>query len=104
MTNREAVKGMIGFPIPDSVLDARAGLVGIDLNIEYNPRDSKIIARFSANLLLYVAQSPESIREIDWQITNRSVDDLMKLRKYILADNGIVDTLLQPKINSKAWW
>lgn len=104
MTNREAVKGIIGFPIPDTVLDTRAELVGIALDDTYDIKFKKKIVAFSASLLLYIAQTPASIREIDWQITNRSIDDLLKLRKAILAEHGIPDTVLSPKINSKPWW
>ncbi len=104
MTNKEAVKAFIGFNIPDEVIEAQAQLIGLDLTAEYDKKDRKKIVYFTANLLLYVAQTPQTIREIDWSITNRSVEEIMSIRKYLLASNGIKDTLLQPKISSKPWW
>lgn len=103
MTNREAVKSLIGFDIPDSVLDARATLSGLTLDDEYQAKRIKVIVRFSASLMLYVAQTPSSIREIDWQITNRSVEELLLLRKAMLAENGVEDTFGKPKVKNRQW-
>lgn len=103
MTNKEAVKALIGFDIPDSVLEARAELLGIDLSANYDPTKSKVIARFSANLLFYVAQQPQSIREIDWAITNYSLKDLLALRSAILQEAGISDSIGKPTIRARVW-
>lgn len=103
MTNREAVLSIIGFDIPNDVLTKRAELVGFNLNAIYDPKKVKAVARFSVSLLSYTMQSPLSESEIDWSITNRSMDDLIKLRSLIMNEYGIEDTFSKPQIKARSW-
>lgn len=104
MTNRDAVKGIIGFVVPSGALDARAEFAEIDLDATYVKEDKRKIVIFSASLLLFIAQSPKSLSELDWSVTNRSVADLLLIRKAILFENGIKDKFNVPTINSKKLW
>lgn len=103
MTNREAVLSIIGFDIPGDVLVKRAELIGFDLNAIYDPKKVKVVARFAVSLLSYAMQNVQSESEIDWSVTNRSVDEMIKIRSLILAEYGIPDSFSNPKIKARSW-
>ncbi|MBE8712541.1 DUF6706 family protein [Sphingobacterium hungaricum] len=96
MTNRKALLSKVNFPVkPDTVTT-----VLLEQNInpeeEYTPQNEesrKGIDLALAALIFVVALSPESVKELDFQLTQRSIDGLLKLRRAILKKWGMPDEM-----------
>lgn len=105
MTIKEALQAQSEFisNISDGVLDFHLSEMELVGSEEYTPEDRRSIDLAFAGLILFVSMQPASIRELDWQITNQSVGDLLKIRKSLLAKWGISDGS-QPTIRAYHGW
>lgn len=96
MTNREALLSKINIPVkPGSVTT-----VLLEQNIipdeEYTPQNEesrKGVDLALAALIFVVALSPDSVKELDYLLTQRSIDGLLKLRKGLLKRWGMPDEM-----------
>lgn len=91
MTNREALVSKVGIPVrPNSVTTVLVD-ENIDPDGEYLPLDKDCrrgVDLALAALILVLSLSPDSVKELDYQITSRSIEGLLKIRKGLLKKMG----------------
>ncbi len=95
MTNLEALResSAIFANIPDGKLYFQLARQNLAPAEDYNPENDKQIDLATAGLLLFVATQPQSVKELDYQITNVSASDLLAIRSGILSKYGIADEM-----------
>lgn len=96
MTNREALISKIGVPLrPDSV-DTALNDEDVNPDGEYLPKDNDCrrgVDLALAALILVLSLSPESVKELDYQLTSRSIAGLLTIRKGLLKKWGVEDEM-----------
>lgn len=105
MTNREALKAKIGQPIPQATIDLELVEQDLQPESEYNPKDEdnrKGMDLAQAGLIFRMCTSRKSVKELDFQFSQHDIDDLLKLRRVLLARWGVADELAEegPTITS----
>lgn len=96
MTNREALISKIGIPVKPSSVTTALTDEGINPDGEYLPiteEGRRGIDLALAALILVLSLSPESVKELDYQITSRSIDGLLNIRKGLLKRWGVKDEM-----------
>lgn len=95
MTNLEALRlqSTIIKSIPDDVLEFQLSSNDLTGSGTYEKDNLKSIELSFAGLLLFVATQPQSVKELDYQITNVSAGDLLAIRSGILRKYGIPDNM-----------
>ncbi|SMG32203.1 DUF6706 family protein [Sphingobacterium psychroaquaticum] len=96
MTNREALLSDISIRVkPNSVTKVLIDQ-GVNPDGEYLPQDEQCrrgVDLALAALILVLSLSPESVKELDYQLTSRSIEGLLKIRKGILKRWGVEDEM-----------
>lgn len=59
------------------------------------PDNTKPVEVALAGLILTIAMSPKSVKELDYQVTEHDMDDLLKLRLIIIKRYGLPDELAE---------
>lgn len=93
MNNKEALQAQFNFPLKENAFDlalTNQGLAGTDT---YSIENKSKVDLAIAELIFIAATSPASVRELDYQISQQTITELLKLRSLILARNNIPDEL-----------
>lgn len=96
MTSREALLSKVNFPVKPGSVTTVLLEQGINSEEDYTPEieeSRKGIDLALAALIFVVALSPESVKELDYQLTQRSIDGLLKLRRGLLKRWGMPDEM-----------
>jgi hypothetical protein len=96
MTNLKALQAKLNRNLPEIALELALQENGLTMTAEYNPvTDIKPVEVALAGLILAIAMSPKSVKELDYQVTQHDMDDLLKLRLIIINRYGLVDELAE---------
>jgi len=96
MTNLKALQAKLNRDLPEIALELALQENGLVATTEYNPvTDIKPVEVALAGLILAIAMSPKSVKELDYQVTQHDMDDLLKLRLIIINRYGLVDELAE---------
>lgn len=97
MTNLQALQAeIIGRDIPAITLELSLLKVGLSSDDNYIvPDNIEKVETALAGLITTIALSPKSVQELDYQLTDRDVDELLKLRLIIIKRYGLVDELAE---------
>jgi hypothetical protein len=90
LTIKEALTGIVNFPIPESRVAKALIDAGLDGNAVYAKTEEKDIDLCMAGLLLTLA-SPKKVTEGGYSIEMPSASELRLLRKDLLLKWGIVE-------------
>jgi hypothetical protein len=93
MTFREALKAKIT-NVPDITIDLVLAERGLDPVGTYQPTNDehrKPVDLAHADAILYLVSLPETVKQLDYQLTHRDVDGLLKLRSSLLSKWGESD-------------
>jgi hypothetical protein len=94
MTNLQALQAKLNRRLPEMTLELALLENGLDADATYNPVSGiKSVEIALAGLILAIAMSPKSVKELDYQVTQHDMDDLLKLRLIIINRYGLVDEL-----------
>lgn len=88
MTNREALQAQIAQSVPQATIELKLAEQGLNPADDYIPTDEanrKGIDLALAGIILYICLSPESVKELDYQLTQRDIEGLMRLRGTLLS-------------------
>ena len=92
MTNIEAMKNIINYPLKDGSFIIALQRAGITPTEEFDPVNAKALDVASSWLILTVLTSPKSVSEGGYSITYADKESLLKVRSLLLAYWGIPDT------------
>jgi len=96
MNNLKALQAKLNRNLPEIALELALQENGLTTIAEYNPvTDIKPVEVALAGLILTIAMSPKSVKELDYQVTEHDMDDLLKLRLIIIKRYGLVDELAE---------
>lgn len=104
MTNLEGLKGSILVSLPDSNFIASLAKVGLNPTDEYETKNAKLLDMAQIELIGSMFTMAQSVRELDYQITNASFDALKALRLILLGKWGLPDPLLLNKVKGISVW
>ena len=79
MTNLEVLKGNISGNFTDSQLTAMLVKVGLEPTDVYNSENEKKIDLARIETIVFLMGTSQSVRELDYQVTQRSFDELKGL-------------------------
>lgn len=94
MTNREALQAKIGQRVKAASIDLVLLENGLNPLEEYSPtieNNRKSLELAQAELLFLLCTSPDSVKELDFHLTQRDIDKLLKLRSILLKRWGVDD-------------
>ena len=92
MTNLEAMKNIINYPLKDGSFIIALQRAGINPTEEFNPADAKALDIASSWLILTVLTSAKSVSEGGYSITYADRDSLLKARSLLLSYWDLPDT------------
>ncbi|AMQ00935.1 hypothetical protein AY601_4084 [Pedobacter cryoconitis] len=96
MTNLKALQAELNRPMPEITLELALLKNNLDADATYVvPDNIKPVEVALAGLILTIAMSPKSVKELDYQVTEHDMDDLLKLRLIIIKRYGLVDELAE---------
>ena len=96
MTNLKALQAKLNRNLPEIALELALQENGLVATAAYNAvTDIKPVEVSLAGLILAIAMSPKSVKELDYQVTQHDMDDLLKLRSIILIRYGLPDELAE---------
>jgi len=96
MTNLQALQAKLNRKLPEIALELALQENGLTTAAEYNAvTNIKPVEVSLAGLILAIAMSPKSVKELDYQVTQHDMDDLLKLRSIILIRYGLPDELAE---------
>jgi hypothetical protein len=96
MTNLQALQAKLNRNLPVMTLELALLENGLEAANEYHPKDNIQAVEVSlAGLILAIAMSPKSVKELDYQVTQHDMDDLLKLRLIIINRYGLPDELAE---------
>lgn len=104
MTNLEVLKGSISGGFTDLQLSTYLVKVGLEPTDVYITENQKKIDLATIETIIYLMGTSQSVRELDYQITQRSFADLMGLLNLLYMKWGILNPYLQNKVTGKAIW
>ena len=93
MTNKEALQAQFNFPLKESAFDLALTNQGLAGEETYTLENKSKVDLALAELIFIAATSPASVRELDYQISQQTITELLKLRSLILARNNVPDEL-----------
>lgn len=94
MTNKEALRAQINFPIKDSSIELALLNASVNPDLEYIPEDSqKGVETALAGLILIIATSPKSVSELDYSVSAQDIEDLLALRSVFIKRWNLPDEL-----------
>lgn len=101
MDKKQALQGILNYPLSDFSLEKALIDAGIDGSQNYTMADKEAIDLVAAGLILVILGSPESVSEGGYSITKSKKDDLLALRSFILGTYGLED---KPTIRAINGW
>lgn len=104
MTNLEVLKGSVSGGFTDLQLNTYLVKVGLEPTDVYVTENQKKIDLATIETIIYLMGTSQSVRELDYQITQRSFADLMGLLNMLYLKWGIPNPYLQNKVTGKAIW
>lgn len=104
MTNLEVLKGNISGNFTDSQLTDMLVKVGLEPMDVYNSDNEKKIDLARIETIIFLMGTSQSVRELDYQITQRSFDELKGLLDILYAKWGIENPFLRNKVRSRSVW
>lgn len=104
MTNLEVLKGSISASFTDEQLSALLVKVGLEPTENYTIENQKQIDLATIESIIILMGTSESVRELDYQVTQRSFNDLMGLLNVLYAKWGKPNPYLRNKVTSKKVW
>lgn len=104
MTNIEVLQGSLIGSFTDVQLNAVLVKQGLDPSAEYKAENERKIDFATASLLFTLSTMAESVKELDYAITNRSSTDLLAMIKAIYAKWGVRNPYANDKIKGSRPW
>lgn len=104
MTNLEAFKGILVGTFTDEQLKVYLINNGLDPNATYVKENAKALDFAKIDSLLLLVGVSQSVRELDYQVTERSIADLKDLIGIIYDKWGVKNPLLKNKVKGVNRW
>lgn len=104
MTNLEVLKGNISGNFTDSQLTAMLVKVGLEPTDVYNSENEKKIDLARIETIVFLMGTSQSVRELDYQVTQRSFNELKGLLDILYAKWGIENPFLRNKVRGRSVW
>lgn len=104
MTNLEVLRGSISGNFTDAQLSALLVKEGLEPNEIYTIENKNKIDLATIETIIFLMGTSESVRELDYQITQRSFNDLLGLLNLLYRKIGKPNPFLQNKVTAKPVW
>lgn len=104
MTNLEVLKGSISGGFTNEQLSTYLVKVGLEPTSIYTTDNQKAIDLATIETIIFLMGTSQSVRELDYQITQRSFTDLMGLLNLLYMKWGIQNPYLRNNVTGKAIW
>lgn len=104
MTNLEVLKGSVSGGFTDVQLGTYLVKVGLEPTQEYTTENQKGIDLATIETIIYLMGTSESVRELDYQVTQRSFSDLLGLLNLLYKKWGLKNPYLQNIVTSPNVW
>lgn len=104
MTNLEVLKGSISGGFTNEQLSTYLVKVGLEPTEIYTTDNQKQIDLATIETIIFLMGTSQSVRELDYQVTQRSFTDLMGLLNVLYAKWGIQNPYLRNNVTGKAIW
>lgn len=104
MTNLEVLKGSVSGNFTDEQLSVLLVKVGLEPNEIYTSENQKAIDLATIETIIFLMGTSQSVRELDYQVTQRSYSDLLALINTLYAKWGLKNPYLRNKVNAPKVW
>lgn len=104
MTNLEAFKEILIGTFTENQMRIFLINSGINPEDEYIKSNEKALKLAKIDSLMLLINATQSVRELDYQITERSASDLRDIIGMIYADLGMKNPLEKNKIRGRKVW
>ena len=104
MTNLEVLKGSISGGFTNEQLSTYLVKVGLEPTEIYTTDNQKAIDLATIETIIFLMGTSQSVRELDYQVTQRSFADLMGLLNLLYMKWGIQNPYLRNNVTGKAIW
>lgn len=104
MTNLEVLKGSTSGGFTDIQLSTYLVKVGLEPTQVYVTENQKAIDLATIETIIFLMGTSQSVRELDYQVTQRSFSDLMGLLNVLYMKWGIQNPYLRNNVTGKAIW
>lgn len=104
MTNLEVLKGSISGGFTDTQLSAWLVKVGLEPNDIYTSENQKEIDLATIESIIFLMSTSQSVRELDYQITQRSFADMKGLLNLLYIKWGLKNPYLNNNVTGKSPW
>ena len=104
MTNLEVLKGSISASFTDEKLSALLVKVGLEPTAVYTIENQKQIDLATIESIIFLMGTSESVRELDYQVTQRSFNDLMGLLNILYAKWGLKNPYIANRVKGVSVW
>lgn len=104
MTNLEVLKGSISASFTDEQLSALLVKVGLEPTENYTIENQKQIDLATIESIIILMGTSESVRELDYQVTQRSFNDLMGLLNVLYAKWGLKNPYIANRVKGVSVW
>lgn len=104
MTNLEVLKGSISGGFTNEQLSTYLVKVGLEPTSIYTTDNQKAIDLATIETIIFLMGTSQSVRELDYQVTQRSFTDLMGLLNLLYMKWGIQNPYLRNNVTGKAIW
>lgn len=97
MTNGEALKACLGYPVDDKAIELICIKRGLDMSATLNAEDRRY-RLCEADVRMYVVNYPSSVSEGGISISKGEIDNLRYEANAIYSDCGEEEKNVQPKV------
>lgn len=104
MTNLEVLKGSISASFTDNQLSVLLVKIGLEPTQIYTIENQKKIDLATIEAIIYLMSTSQSVRELDYQVTQRTFDELQGLINVLYAKWGLKNPYLRNNVNGKPIW
>lgn len=104
MTNLEVLKGSTSGGFTNEQLSTYLVKVGLEPTEIYTTDNQKQIDLATIETIIFLMGTSASVRELDYQVTQRSFTDLMGLLNVLYAKWGIQNPYLRNNVTGKPIW
>lgn len=104
MTNLEVLKGSISGGFTNEQLSTYLVKVGLEPTEIYTTDNQKQIDLATIETIIFLMGTSQSVRELDYQVTQRSFSDLIGLLNLLYMKWGIQNPYLRNNVTGKAIW
>ena len=104
MTNLEVLKGSVSGSFTDEQLSVLLVKVGLEPTAVYTIENQKQIDLATIETIIFLMGTSESVRELDYQITQRSFADLKGLLDLLCNKWGVKNPTLRDKVKGVSVW